>query len=109
MKNIILATAATLGLMATAAAADNLDFVGSTEYAFESEVFTTEAGLEYSFSRYYISPSVTLNDATNDLDFAGAEIEFGATVTDGVVAFLRVEADGEFEYQETVIGVNYRF
>jgi len=108
MRNAMIVAAATLGFSATAYAGD-LAFVGETEYAIEAESFAVEAGVEYGVGNFTFSPLVKLDDANDDFDFTGAELEVGYAVSSSVNVYGRVEADDDFDYDEAVVGAAFKF
>lgn len=109
MKNLAMATLAALGLMATTATANELTFGGSTEYAIEAEVFTVDAGVAYAFDQFYVASVVTGDNSGPDFDFVGAELEFGFEASSSTTLYVRVEADGDFDYTETIVGAKFTF
>ena len=109
MKNLAIAALAALGLMTTAATANELTFGASTEYAVEAEVFTVDAGVAYAFDQFYVATVVTGDNSGPDFDFVGAELEFGVEATASTTLYVRVEADGDFDYTETIVGAKFTF
>lgn len=110
MKNTITGAIAALALTSTAYA-NELSFIGETEYAFEAETFSIEAGAEYTYDRFSFS-GVTLFDNDNvsdDFEFTGIELEGGYAITNAVDAYIRLELDEDAEYDETVVGVSFKF
>lgn len=108
MRNVMIVAAATLGLAGTAYAGD-LSVLGETEYAFEAEAFSVEAGVEYAVGDFTITPIAKLDDVNGDFDFAGTELELGYAVTSTVTVYGRVEADDDFDYDEAVVGAAFKF
>lgn len=110
MKNIMLGTVAALGF-STAAYAGDLDFVGETEYAFEAEVFSLEAGAEYYVNQFRFTGVTQFSDDNidDDFEFTGVELEAGYSIAQGVEAYVRLVTDEDLEYDETVIGASFRF
>lgn len=110
MKNTMFGAIAALGLSVSAAYANDLAFIGETEYAIEAEVFTLEGGAEYSISDFTFSGVAQFEDTQNaDFDFTGVELEAGYALTESVTAYVRVETDDDLEYDETVVGASFRF
>lgn len=110
MKNVMIASALALGLTATVASADGLDFVGNAEYAFEAEVFETNVGVEYATGAWTVTPLLTATyDDANELDFAGAEVTVNYEVNASWDVYGTVEADSDFEYDEFTVGAAFRF
>ena len=110
MKNTMFGAIAALGLSTAAAYASDLAFVGETEYAFEAETFSLEGGAEYTVNAFTFSGVAMFEDTqTTDFDFTGVELEAGYDVIENVTAFVRLEADDELEYDETVVGASFSF
>ena len=112
MKNVFLATVAALGVTATAAAADELAFIGDIEYAIEAEVSEATVGLDYApafINGLTITPVLTLNDDGQSFNFDQAELTVAYEVVEGVAAYATVESDIDFNYAETTVGVAFRF
>jgi len=110
MKNVMIAAALTLGLTATVATAGEIAFVGNVEYAFETEVFETNVGVEYATGVWTITPLLSVAyDDVNDLDFAGAEVTVSYEVNTSWDVYGTVEADSDFEYEEFTVGAAFRF
>lgn len=113
MKILSIATLAAM-LSVTAAHADGLSLIGDAEYQFEAERFETNLGLAYELNSWTFTPMLTADytDA-NGLDFAGAELTVSYAILSGdsanLNAYLRVEADSDFEYSETAVGVAFSF
>ena len=118
MKNVFLATVATLGVTATAAFADGakapqtMTLLGSLEYAVEAETIEASVGAEFApafAAGLTVTPMIVLNDDGQDFDFASAEVTVAYEVLDGVSAYTTVETDDSFDYAEATIGVEFRF
>lgn len=110
MKNTITAAAMALAFTSTAQA-NELSFIGETEYAFEADTFAVEAGAEYAYDRFVFS-GVVLADNDNvsdDFEFTGVELEGGYALTNSVDTYVRLELDDDIEYDETVVGVSFKF
>ena len=110
MKNVMFGAIAALGLSVASAQANDLALIGETEYAIEAETFTLEGGAEYTINDFTFSGVAQFEDTKNaDFDFAGVEVEAGYALTESVTAYVRVEADDDLEYDETVVGAAFRF
>ena len=110
MKNLVLAAAAALAFTAGAASADGLGFGGYGEYAFEAEAF--ELGLNAS---YEINSLTLMTEAVftkpNAVEFGFEEVTVGATfaVHGNVDLYGKVAFDEDFDYNETTVGVAFKF
>ena len=109
MKTMIIGAIAALSLTATTVAANELAWTGTTEYGIESQVFEVEVGAEYVIDQFYIAPSVRADNALDGFDFTGGDIELGYIASQNVDVYVRVEFDNDFNYDETVLGVSFRF
>jgi len=111
MKNTMFGAIAALGLSTATAHANELSFIGETEYAFEAEVFSLEGGAEYTYDRFTFSGVALFdNDSVDDdFEFTGLEFEGGYAITDSVSAYIRLELDEDAEYDETVAGMSFKF
>ena len=103
MKKILLATAATLAMAATASNA--ADFGLATEYAIEAEDFTTTFGVGQAFGSIYMSAEAELIDT----DFEGVDVGVTYGLTADVSLYGVVEFDDGFEYDEAVVGIALNF
>lgn len=113
MNKFAIAAAALL-LSTSALYADGLSLLGNSEYQFEAERLETNLGLQYDLGAWSFAPIATIDYTDADgLDFDGAELTVSYTILDGdsasVAAYLRVEADDNFEYDETALGVSFSF
>lgn len=105
-----LAFAAALAISASAAAANDLDVIGYTQYEFEAERFETGIGVEYSIDRFSFTPVLKVSDAPGQsLNFDGVDFGVDYQITDTVVGYTEFEFDGDFDYEETTVGVSFRF
>lgn len=112
MKNVFLATVAALGVTATAAAADELAFIGSLEHAIEADVTELVAGVEYAptaIAGLTVTPTATFNNDAQNFDFAGVDLTVGYAVSTNVTTYVEIAADKNFSYQEATVGVAFRF
>ena len=105
------AIAAFLAVAGTAAYAENqnLDVIGGMEYAFEAETFETYVGVEYTYESFVVTPIVVINDTSGDFEFDYMELTVAYTFNDNVSAFVRVDTDENFDYNDAYIGVDLRF
>lgn len=103
MKNILLATAATLAMTATAATA--ADFGIATEYAIEAEDFTTTFAVGQAVSSVYLSAEAEVVDTT----FTGVDLGMTYGLTADLSVYGVVEVDSDFEYEEAVVGIAFNF
>ena len=105
-----LAFAAALAISASAAAANDLDVVGYTQYEFEAERFETGIGVEYSIDRFSFTPVLKVANAPGQsLDFDGVDFGVAYQFTDAVNGYTKVEFDSDFDYEEMTVGVSFRF
>jgi hypothetical protein len=110
MKNLLAATAAVLAISGTAAVAGDLDFLGNTEYAFEAEAFSLDVGAEYTHGDFRMTPMFEFSDtSTTDFEFNTFSLEVGYTFTDSIEAYVRLETDADFEYDDVFVGASVRF
>lgn len=105
----MIAATTTLALSTAAAQANDLSWVGSTEYAIEAETFSVDVGVEYGVGNFTFAPLLTMDDAGDNFDFTGAELEVGYAVSANVTVFGRIEADEDFDYDEAVVGASFKF
>lgn len=110
MKKVLLATIAVFGV-STAAYAEGFGLVGETEYAFEADVFSLEAGTDYNRGDFnFVALTKFDNDSVgDDFEFSGAELEVGYSINKNVTGYVRVEVDDDFDYDETVVGASFDF
>lgn len=109
MKNMIIAAATAAILSATAANANDLAILGGLEYTTEAEVFEATVGVEGALAGFTITPLLTVNDTAGDFEFTGAEVTVGYSVSTAVAVYATVEADADWDYSETTLGVSLRF
>jgi hypothetical protein len=109
MKNLVIAAVAATALTASVASAADVVILGGLEYTVEAEGLEATAGVEYVMGQATFTPLVTLNDASGDFEFTSVELKVGYTVAPGVDAYAVVEADSDFDYTETTVGVSLRF
>lgn len=108
MKSVVLA--GIFAMFGSVAMADGFAVVGETEYAFEAETFSGELGGEYTRNDWRLTGMTLYEDTTDeDFDLVGVEVELGYALTDGVEAYVRVEADDELENEETIVGASFEF
>lgn len=105
-----LAFAAALAISASAAAANNLDVVGYTQYEIEAKRFETGIGVEYSIDSFSFTPVFKVADVPGrSLDFDGVDFGVAYQFTDAVNGYTKVEFNGDFDYKEMTVGVSFRF
>ena len=109
MTKIMISALTALTFSTAAASADGLSYLGGLEYAVEAEAFEAKAGVEYGIAGVTFTPMLTLNDAAGGLELAAAEVTVGYVLSDFAGVYVTVEADGDFEYTETSVGVAFRF
>lgn len=109
MTNTMMAAVAALTFSAAAASAGDLAYLGGLEYTVEAEAFEATAGIEYAAGGLTLTPVLTINDATGDFEFAAADLTIGYAVATSVNVYATVEADADFDYTETTLGVSFRF
>lgn len=109
MKTLAIGAVTAFTLSAAAATAGDLAYIGGLEYAVEAEAFEATAGIEYGIAGFVITPVITLNDATGGLELSTTELSVGYAVSDFAGVYLTVEANKDFEYTETYVGVSLRF
>ena len=109
----ILALGAALAFAAgfsSAVAAQELNFVGSAEYAFEAEAFETKLGAQYDVSNWtFVGLLVAEDTSTTDLDFTGVELVGAYAVNENIDLYAKLETDGDLNYEETTIGTAFKF
>lgn len=92
---------------------ENLSFVGQAEYAIEAEGFSTELGVEYALAEQPVTfGAVLLADnftKGKSFDFAGVELSAEVEYTAGVVGYVEARFDEDFDYDETVLGISFKF
>jgi hypothetical protein len=109
MKNMIIGAATAAILTATAANANDLAILGGLEYTTEAEVFEATVGVEGALAGFTITPLLTVNDTAGDFEFTGAEVTVGYSVSTAVAVYATIEADADWDYSETTLGVSLRF
>jgi len=122
MKNYLVGAIAALGFTSAAYAGEMLsysgetmtgfDIVGEGSYAFESETFRLEAGGEYAWRDFVrVTGVVQFDDdnVSNDFEYSGVALQGVVTVVGDVEGFVRVDFDDDFDHEETVAGVSFRF
>lgn len=110
MKKIFTLGAALFFAGATMSAANELNFIGNSEYQFEAKTFELNAGAEYTAGVWTFSGVLNTERVGNaDIDFTGAT--FGATLTanENVNFYGILETDKDFKYEEGTLGVAFRF
>lgn len=96
-------------LLASSATAGELAFLGGLEYTTEAEVVEATAGIEYNLNQFTLVPSITVNDAAGDFEFAGVDITIGYAINGATAAYVTVDADEDFNRTETTLGLSVRF
>jgi hypothetical protein len=109
MKTLMIAAVTATALSASVANANDLALLGGLEYAVQAESFEATAGLEYGIAGLTLTPVITLNDASGDFKFAAAEFTVGYSFSTTVNVYATVEADSNWKYTETTLGVALRF
>jgi hypothetical protein len=89
--------------------ADNLAFIGSAQYAFQTRTFETRLGMEYTYNSFTFIPILVGNNAAGNFNFAGAEFGVRYSVSQNFNLYGVIEADSNFNYSEATIGVAFRF
>jgi len=105
---MILASALVLGT--SAAYADGFGVNGYGEYAFEAEGFEFGVGVTYevdAFTLYADTVFTKPNDVEFDLDEVSLGVNYALNETVGL--YTEVVFDGEFDYTEAYIGMNFEF
>lgn len=123
----LVAGAVALGLMAATSATAYelgndvaLDSTVTLEYTVEAEDFTAtyDLNLNYDIStelNAYASTEIDLVDlaenTSGDAGFSGVEVglTFEPVSYTGLSAYVHANFDGDFDYQETTLGVAYEF
>lgn len=111
MKNILLATAATLALTTSAFAAD-LGFAGDVEYDIETEATAIEFGPALSMAGFLVEPKMHAAAAFTDggsVDFTGVSAKATYGVTANVSVYGTVSANEDFKYDTATVGVGFNF
>ena len=110
MKNTLFGAIAALALSTSVVQANELSFIGETEYAFEAETFSLEGGAEYTINAFTFSGVAQFEDTqSTDFDFTGVELGVGYALTRSVTAYARIETDEDLDHAETVIGASFSF
>ena len=110
MKNLLAATAAVLALSGTAVVAGDLDVLGNAEYAFEAETLGVDVGAEYLTGDFRVTTMFEFVDTNaTSFEFDMFSVEVGYAVSDAVEAYVRVETDEDFDYEDVFIGASVRF
>jgi hypothetical protein len=111
MKSVILATA--FVLTSTAAFAGDMflpiPVMGSVEYAVEAETTSIDLTTYVGFGNLGLSPLANFSDTSGDFDFDGAEVTATYMIGANIDVYATVEADADFEYSETKVGVAFSF
>ena len=108
MKTMILASALILG--ASVAYADGFGVNGYGEYAFEAEAFEFGLGATYEVDVFTLYAD-TVFTKPNDVEFDLDEVTFGVdyAIDENIGIYTEVEFDGEFDYSESRVGLNFEF
>lgn len=104
-----LALSAIMATAVTSASANDLAFVGHTEYEVEAETLNLNLGVEVTAGAFTFAPSADFAYVDEDGDFDGLNFDASYAVTDNVGAYLELELDKDVEYQEATVGVEFRF
>lgn len=110
MKKIFALSTAMFLAGAVTASANDLSFVGNSEYQFEAETFELNAGAEYATGVWTFTGLVNSEKVSDD-DFEFTGLTLGATVeaNENVDVYGILETDGDLNYEETTVGVAFRF
>lgn len=109
MKNLLLTTIALISL-STAALALDTSIVGYGEYAVEAEALESSVGIELAMGAVTVTPSIEVIYTSNtDFEFNGAEVSLIYGLTETLNVYGVVEANKDFEHQETTLGIAFRF
>lgn len=113
-----LAAAVVVSSFATASAAQEISipkisFIGETGYSVDAEVLDMEAGAELDLSivNLTIVGQAAYDNSVADPEFTFTGVELTSTVgiVDGIEGFSEITFDDEFGYQDTRIGVAFKF
>ena len=107
MNKLMLALIASIA--AAPVAAQDVSIWAELEYAAEAQTLETTLGADFNVSSFTITPSLIADDKSGDFDFTSAEIEAAYSINSNVDAFVRLESDEDFNYDESVFGVALRF
>lgn len=107
MNKLILALIGSIA--ATSAAAQDVSPWAELEYAAEAQTVETTLGVDFNLSNFTITPSLIADDQSGDFEFSSAELEAAYSINSNVDAFVRLETDKDFNYDESVFGVALRF
>ena len=109
MMKFLLATAAATAMTVGVANANELSFGGGLEYAVEAETLEATAGAEYVIGQLTIAPVITIADLTGNVDFDSLAVTASYAATEQVTAYVKIETDADFAYDEAVLGVSFKF
>ena len=108
MNKLIAATA--LAITATSASADGLGFSAGAEYAVEAETFEITAGANYSVYDFGLFAEATFTKEPNaSIEYTETELGLAYSLKENVSLYGLVRLDSDFEYEDTVVGVNITF
>ncbi len=109
MKSVMIAVTA-LVAMTGMAMAETPTFVGYSEYAVEANSFEIGAGAElYVLDGFYLTPMVIGNGDVDAFDFTRAEVKATYVVNENIDVYGKIKTDADFNYDDAVVGVAFRF
>ena len=109
MKNVMMAAVAAMTLTTTSALANDIMYIGETEYAFDAETFSLEGGAVYIANDFTFVGIAKFDDVDGGMDFTGTELTASYAVHEAANAYVRVETDNDFSETETSVGVAFAF
>jgi opacity protein-like surface antigen len=110
MKNILTAAFVATFAFAGAAAAEGFGFGGYGEYAMEAEEF--EFGLHASYdvnALTFSAEAVLVKPNGDELDLDSVTLGVNYEANENADVYGKVAFDGDFDYEETTIGLAFKF
>jgi len=112
MKSVIIA-AILAGTFASASMAEPFArpaVIGKTEYNLETNAWAANLGTQFALGDLTLSPLVKATyNAANKFDFIGYEVTGAVSLSEGMTAYLTVNATDKMDYTDAVAGVSFKF
>lgn len=110
MKSVMLAAAALVATISFAAAAERPVILGYTEYAVEAETFEVGVGTEFAVGeKVTVAPLAIGFGPDEDFAFDRLEVRVTYDLNDNVDLYTELKTDEDLNYDETLVGVAFRF
>lgn len=110
MKNVLMAAVVASMSFVGAASAEGFGFGGYGEYAMEAETFEFGLHATYDVNALTFSAEAVLVKPNGvDLDLDSVTLGVNYIANENADIYGKVAFDGDFEYEETTIGVAFKF